>query len=158
MDAALIDAVAKGIERVGIPAGLILAGMFLLHKLATSIGPSIAKFFETLSERLVTHSVEHKVLEGKIETGHAQLEGKLDVHHERTVAELRRTQTVVKASVDSVRAEVLKAIDKSTDRIVDKVAPPAIVREASTTPVSGIPRTARLVVDDDDTQPSEKDR
>ena len=157
----IIEAVAKGVERVGIPGGLIFAGLYLLHRMATGVGPSIARFFENLAAKLGEHSVDHAKINGKLDEHHAQLEGKIDTHHEKTAAELRRTAAAVRASADSVRSDVLKAIDASTDRILDRVVDKVAAfpgRESSLTPVSGLQRTPRASGDDDDTQLSEKDR
>lgn len=161
MDAGIVDAVAKGAERIGVPAALVFAGLYFLHKLVTAIGPAVAKFLESLAAKLGEHSVDHAKMSGKLDEHHAQIEGKIDTHHEKTAAELRRTAAAVRASADSVRSDVLKAIDASTDRILDRVVDKVAAfpgRESSLTPVSGLQRTPRASGDDDDTQLSEKDR
>lgn len=156
----IIDAVAKGAERIGVPAALVFAGLYFLHKLVTAIGPAGAKFLESLAAKLGEHSVDHAKMSGKMDEHHAQLEGKIDTHHEKTAAELRRTAAAVRASADSVRSDVLKAIDASTDRIIDRVVDKVAAfpgLESSITPASGLQRTPRAS-GDDDTLLSEKDR
>lgn len=145
MDAGIIDVVARAVERVGIPAGLIFAGLYLLDRLVRGVGPAVAGFLTKLTDKMTEHTVDH-----------ARLDGKLDVHHEKTAAEIRKVAATVRSTVDSARGEVLAAIDATADRILDDVR-----RSGSRSSIDNIPapRSSRRVSPlDEETQQSEKDR
>lgn len=149
MDPTIIESLSRGVERVGIPAGLIFAGLYLLNKLVRSVGPPVAGFLAKLTEKLSEHSIDHAKLDGKLDTHHERLEGQIGAHTEKTVAEIRKAAAALRSHVDSVRGDVRDA----ADRIIDNVRP---LRGDDAPDPRSSRRSSPL--DPEDTLQSEKDK
>ena len=156
METDAVDNYLRVAERLGLPAALIFAGLFMLWRLVGAVGPAASKlgaagaaFLDGLTSKLESHTVDHAKLDGKLDAHTEKVTGKLETHHARTASEIRQSTASIRSAVDSMRAELVRSVDAAADRILDNVLRTGGPESSTTgttptgTPVEGIPRTSR---------------
>lgn len=164
MDTSTIDTFVRVAERLGIPAALVLAGLFFGYRFVAAVGPAAGGFLTKLADKLNEHTVDHVKLDGKLDVQHKDVTGKLDAQHEKTAAAIRQSEQRVRTEVERVRGDLMRAFDIAADRIVDTACraapespPSGHGAHPTVTPVEGTPRTPRsraAAIANEDTQPS----
>lgn len=162
MDTSTIDTFVRVAERLGIPAALVLAGLFFGYRFIAAVGPAAGGFLAKLTDKLNDHTLDHAKLDGKLDVQHEKVTGKLDAQHAKTEAAIRQSEQRVRTEVERVKGDLMKAFDVAADRIVDtalRSGPESIAHAPTPTPVEGMPKTPRsrsaAAIANEDTQPSE---
>ena len=65
MDTSTIDTFVRVAERLGIPAALVLAGLFFGYRFVAAVGPAAGGFLSQLTYKLNEHTLDHAKLDGK---------------------------------------------------------------------------------------------
>ena len=121
METEAVNNFVRVAERLGLPAALIFAGLFMAWQFMKSVAPAISSFLSSLTAKLESHTLEHTKLSGQIDAHTEKVTGTLDTHQARTSAEIQKSTASIRSAVEAMRAELVRSVDAAADRILDNV-------------------------------------